>query len=236
MKKAQLLLFICFIIQPFIFSQENASVIIGKYAKNIGGKKAWQKIKSFKIGLTGKIGENEFESSQYMLKPNCFKVIFKYPNNERILSYNGSKGYISNNKTVKEMPKGMETEMHEEADFFDELILYKEKGYKPSLEKDTIIDNKEYYKISLYKNTKDTHWYYINKSNYLVEIVEEYSEEKKWKGILFKTILNNYQKTDNVLLPSTMLLYANNKLVTEYKINKVILNMPLTLSHFTLNE
>ncbi len=233
MKKLYLLILILIAVQG-IWAQQSAQTIIEKYAQKIGGKKAWQALKSYHMELDGKAGENQFSSHQYMLKPNCFKMTFKYPKRLRVLSYDGISGYITNNEIPEEMSKGMETEMQEEAEFFDELILYKEKGYTTRLERDTIINHNDYYKISLYKNSKDTQWYYINKSSYLVEIVEEYSEEKKWNGTLFKTVFDNHRQVQDVKFPFKISLFANNDLLMEYSITRIELNPELSKADFKL--
>ena len=217
-----------------LYGQVNLDSILHLYTEAIGGKAEWEKVKSFKLDMIGTSNSGQVLLEQYMLKPYCFKMVFHFNSANRVLTYDGLNGQILDNGKIKEMPKDMQIEMREEPDFYDELIFYQEKNYSISHEPDTLIDNKHYAKIALKKSDHDIQYYYLNLENHLVEIVEEYSEEEKFKGTLFKTTFSAYQKIDQILFPKRMSLYGNDILLVDYDITKVILNPELSKSDFRL--
>ena len=235
MKKI-LILFCFFIINSNSFSQSKALQALDAYIEKVGGKEAWVDIQSFKLELTSTARGLTKPVDHYMLKPFCFKMVFRYPSGDRILSYDGTKGQIYKEGKVIPMPEDMQIEMREEPDFFDELIFYKEKNIPIEVLRDTTIAGRSYHKFALIKSPVDTQYYYINKDNHLLEMVEETSEEVKWEGTLFKTTFMEYQKVDNILFPKLMDLHANDKIMNKYTIDKVILNPELSMEDFDLKK
>ena len=235
-KKVLLLLFFYLFEIGVPFAQINVDSLIENYTIAVGGKKEWRKIRSFHLKMIGRSGNRAAKVENHMLKPHCFKITFHFPSGKRVLSYFGTSGQILDEGEIKPMPEDMQIEMREEPDFFDELLFYKEKGYRAEYLLDTIIEEHYYHKISLYKSGKDIQFYYINKANNLVEIVEEYSEEEKYEGVLFKTTFPSYKRVDKILFPNKMLLYGDDRLMVDYEITELILNPKLKMSDFFLGE
>ncbi len=234
--KSYIIVKIVFLLSSSLYAQYSSEQILDRYREAIGGEEAWRHIKSFKIEMEGESDSQKAKVEHYMLKPHFYKMVFNFPNLKRTLTYYGTEGKILINNEITPMPDDMKIEMREEPDFYDELIFYDEKGYGLEKLKDTIIEKTLYWKFALIKNPEDTQFYYINKANYLLEIIEEYSEEKKHKGVLFKTTFDNYKEVGNVLFPMQMDLYKDNDLWISYTLKKVHMNYSLSADDFIVGE
>ncbi len=226
---------LCFLLPVFTIAQSTSEVIIASYVKEIGGKDNWGKIHSFKLDMNGTSGSRSAKVQHYMLKPDKYKIVFNFPIVKRSLIYDGNDGSISENDVARPMPKDMQVEMREEPDFYYELIFYKQKNYQLERLNDTLINENWYWKFALRKSEKDIQWYYINKANNLLEIIEEYSKEKKHEGTLFKSVLGAYEKVNNILFPMKLDLYKNDALWIQYTVEKAHLNPELSSKDFIVD-
>ncbi len=215
-------------------TRAQADSLLDSYIEKVGGKEAWGAIKSFKLEMIGEFGDHMSVSEHYMLKPHCYKIVFTLSSGSEILTYDGEKGQIGRQGTLEKMSSGMRYEMHEEADFFDELIFYKERGHSMERLKDTLINDQNYAKISLHKSEWDVQQYYINTRTQLLEMVEEYSAEEQYKGVRFKTVFSEYRQEGKVLFPKKMALFGNDSLLVDFEITEVVWNPVLHLDDFRL--
>lgn len=232
-KKVIFHIFLCLVMMG-IRAQAQTDSLLDSYIEKVGGKEAWATIKSFKMEMIGEFGDQMSVSEHYMLKPHCFKIVFMLTSGTETLAYDGHKGQMERKGVLEKMPEGMRYEMHEEADFFDELIFHKERGYSIKRQKDTLIKNQNYAKFTMHKSEWDLQHYYINTKTQLLEMVEEHSAEQQYKGVLFKTVFSEYRKVGKVLFPKKMALFGNNKLLVDFEITEVIWNPVLRLEDFRL--
>lgn len=230
--KSLYFLYLLFFATTLLIAQNQADTLVQQYTEKIGGKKAWKKIHAFHVEMWGRTPKQQARVEHFMLKPDCFKIIFHFASGKRTLSYSGKTGYIEDKGVIEIMPADMQVEMREEPDFFDELIFYKEKDYPLVFLQDTVINEQNFAKLALQKPENDTQFYYINRHTQLVEIIEEYSTEVKYAGTLFKTTFPEYQAVGNILFPKKMDLYGNNELIVNYTITSVVLNPKLKKKDF----
>jgi CubicO group peptidase (beta-lactamase class C family)/tetratricopeptide (TPR) repeat protein len=201
-----------------------AKDFINQYAEAVGGREAWKELKSYIIKMRNAQSIGNSQLTAYMKKPGKYRIDLDNPPNKMIKSYNGFKGVVSINYRAQDMGIGEQKEMAEEADFFDELILADDKGYLTELQGTAELDGKKVYKIKLTKNKNDEQVYYLDANTYLPMMMEEYSQDENFKGVLFKTKFADYRVVDGLKFPYKITLLANDNILWDRVFEDVKVN------------
>ncbi|MEK7254543.1 MAG: hypothetical protein AAB316_07355, partial [Bacteroidota bacterium] len=199
--------------------------LINRYAEAAGGKEKWKEMKTCIMTFRNTQGAANVKLTTTMKKPNKFRVDLDNASNRLTKSYNGTKGIVSINYRTQDMGMGEQKEMAEEPDFYDELMFAEEKGYTTDLlGKQPLENGKDAYKIKLIKAKGDEQTYLLDAETLLPVAVLEYSQDENFKGVLFKTVLEDYRAVDGLMFPFKITLLANDKVMWERTVESVKVN------------
>lgn len=203
--------------------------ILEKHANAMGGYENWAKLKTLYISLnTGDGGVMD----AYTKKPNKFKLIMRFAGYEWTKAWNGTEGWSIYNGVDKTMGIGEAKEMAEEPDFFDELMFAKEKGYEVQLISKEKLKGISVYKINVVKAVDDIVTYYLNANSFLIEQIDETSQDLKWENTNFTTILKDYQEWQGLKFPSRWGIIEGDKKPRWMEVYTVVVNEPIKDSIF----
>ena len=193
----------------------------------------WKSVKSYVMITESPLDSGTSKLTSTMKRENNqYRLDFLSPHNITVKSFNGKTGWISVNGKIKDMSSGEAIEMAEEGQFYQELALAYEKNYLLYYLGEAEFGGKATYKIKMTKNEKDVQLYYLNKQTYLIEAVEEYSEDPQYKGIPFQTRFADYEEVEGLVLPAQMSLYSNEKLLRIYTLTSLDINLDIPNSLF----
>lgn len=125
-----LLLFGIFLYPKLSADLPTLNEIIDRHAEAMGGKAKWQQLKSWKMAYTIEDGHTV---TAFARKPHQFKLIFKKDGQRMRKGYAGERGWTEIEGKIVPMRSVELVEMAEEPEFYEELMLYKEKGYTAKL-------------------------------------------------------------------------------------------------------
>lgn len=220
-----LLLFIVFLLNSnSSYSQETIEKIIQRHARALGGKAAWKKLKTYKMVIHRNAENGSFISVATMKRPDKYRLDFKGDGENLVKSFDGSDGWYNENGKISDMRPGEAIEMAEEGRYYEELALSQELNYKTKLLGKEELDGKIVYKILMQKPNNDRQYYYVDTNTYLIYMTSEFSEDKAYKGVEFKTKMWDYREVDGLLFPFAMELYANDQLLRSYKVDTIEVN------------
>lgn len=227
MSKRSILLVTFLLITIISYSQESVENIIQKHAEALGGKTAWKNLKTYRMIIKRNAENGDFVSTATMKRPNKYRLDFKGDAINLIKSYDGSDGWYNENGKISDMRPGEAIEMAEEGRYYEELALSKELNYKTKLLGKEKLEGKSVYKILMQKPNNDSQYYYIDTKTYLIYMTSEFSEDKAYEGVEFKTKMWDYKLVNGLLFPFAMELYANDELLRSYKVDKVEVNLEI---------
>ncbi len=202
-------LYLCnFLGHDFLLFGKGMSVnkLIDLHAEAMGGRERWRNMRSYALYQTR---ENGMEIEAYAEKPDKFKLVFRTKDQERIKSYDGEKGWLTNNGEYEAMRPGEAIEMAEEPEFYEELIFALENGHKVDYLGTEKLDGVLTYKIKMTKSGTDEQLYWLNAETYLIELTGEYSEDSAHEGIYYKTRFKDYRSVDGAQFPFLLELIPN---------------------------
>ena len=212
---------------------ENLENILNQTADKMGGVENWKAFQSHIIIHESEKNGKIYQSTLTMKMPNKFRIDLQTENYSRTKSYDGKEGWIMENGHLKPMPKGEDEEMAEEADFYGELVLGRERGYDFEFLGKEKLNGKKVYKIKMKKSETDEQFYYINSETYLPEMVAEYSADVNWEGTFFKTTFADWKEFNGLLFPMKMELFANDKLLRNFQTTDNKVNVPVEDESFS---
>ena len=201
--------------------------IIKQHAQATGGVKNWKNLQSHIIVEAGEGINGNFSLTRSMKMPNRYRIDYSSKNMLRTKGFNGQNGWIILNGEWKEMSRGEEKEMEEETEFYGELPLALESGHQLELLGEQDLEGKRVYQIKMTKTAIDEQIYYVNAENYMLEMVTEYSEDKAFEGVLFKTVFEDYQEVEGLMFPFITKLFGNDRLLATYTIQDIKTNVPI---------
>ncbi len=193
----------------------------------------WKSVESYVMVTESKLDVGVSKLTSTMKRENNqYRLDFLTPDYISVKSFNGETGWLSTNGQVKDMSPGEAKEMAEEGQFYQELALAYEKNYSLTYLGEEDFNGKATYKIKMTKEEQDDQWYYLNKNTYLIEAVEEYSEDPQYEGIPFQTRFDDYQEIEGLMLPAQMTLYSNDKLLRTYTLTSLNVNTSIANTFF----
>jgi len=208
-------------------SAQSLQTLLAKHAEAMGGIEKWKAFTSHVIVEKSERGGKTYTSTLTMKMPNKFRIDFQTEGWNRIKSYDGNEGWIIQNDTLKEMPKGEDLEMAEEAEFQGELVMAQYRGHQMEYLGEVDLKGKKVHKIKMTKSATDEQFYYLNPQTYLLEMISEFSEDVSWEGVEFKTTFADYRFIDGLLFAFKTNLYANDRLLREFETQEIQVNVPV---------
>lgn len=219
-------LIILFLLPAFLQAQ-NLESILQKHAEAMGGKANWKKLESHIIIEKGSGLNGDFTLTRRMKMPNKYRIDFDAPNKKRVKGYDGKQGWIMLNGEEKPMPPGEVLEMAEEVEFYGELILAQDRGHHVELLGTEDLKGKKVHKIKLTKSKTDEQLYYLNTETFLLEMTTEFSEDKTYEGMEFKTTFSDYRMVEDLMFPYEVTLFGNDKKLATYTVQDLKINVPI---------
>lgn len=207
--KIHLILFIlCAHLQAFAQDKVNSKAwkIYAKYVEKTGGIEHWRVLQSYRRVSSRNDG---FQVTHLSQKPDQFQLIFEKDAHRVVKSYDGQNGWLEINGSYEAMRSGEEIEMAEEPEFYEDLLLAKEKGFALSYEGKEGIGKVNCHKLKMYKTANDAQWYWINTKNLRLEMVGEYSQDPSHQGIFYITRFLDYRQINGYAIPFTELLMGS---------------------------
>lgn len=232
MKTRLILILLC--CQGYAFAQQNSASkawkIYGQYVEKTGGMAHWRALESYRRVSSRTDGLQVTSISQ---KPDQFQLIFEWESHRVVKSYDGQNGWLDIDGRYEGMRPGEEIEMAEEPEFYEDLLLAKEKGFTLSYEGKQRIGKSNCHKLKMQKSVSDAQWYWINTRNLRLEMTGEFSQDPAHDGIFYTTRFEDYRQIDGYEIPFTELLMANGRDTLESHYTSTEINPELDAQTFS---
>jgi hypothetical protein len=214
-----------------ISTAQTADDIINKYITTIGGVEKLKALKGVKLQMVTNGGGMEIpvEVNQFVGGKMSVKINLQGKEITQ-MAYDGTTLWTTNFMTMKAEKMDAEATANmklKDADFPDELLDYKLKGYSAEFVGKETKEGTECFKVKLTKKpttlagvkSEDIIFYYFETDNNLVIATETEIKEGQMKGQKSLSKMSDYQEVDGIYFPFSM-----NQGGQEMKVKKVTLN------------
>ncbi len=210
---------------------QTADEVINKYITTIGGAEKLKALKGVKLEMTTNQGGMEIPVEVVQMPGGSTYVKINLQGKEITqMAYDGKTMWSTSFMTMKaEKSTAEESENMQlnNADFPDELLDYKTKGYKAEFVGKETKEGAECYKVKFTKKpttiagvkTDEVTFYYFETENNLVIATESEIKEGPMKGQKSTSTMSDYQEVDGVFFP-----YAMTRFGQPLKVKKITLN------------
>jgi hypothetical protein len=215
----------------FTANAQTADEIINKYITTIGGAEKLKALKGVKMEMSTNQGGMEIPVEVVQMPAGKMYVKINLQGKEITqMAYDGTNAWTTNFMTMK--AEKMDAESTEnmklnDADFPDELLDYKIKGYKAEFVGKETKEGTECYKIKFTKKpttiagikTDEVTFYFFETENNLVIATETEIKEGSMKGQKATSTKSDYQEVDGIFFPFSMSQFGQ-----PLKVKKITLN------------
>jgi hypothetical protein len=215
----------------FTTNAQTADEVINKYITTIGGAEKLNALKGVKMEMTTNQGGMEIPVEVVQMLDGSTYVKLNLQGKEIMqMAYDGKTMWSTSFMTMKaEKSTAEESENMQlnNADFPDELLDYKTKGYKAEYIGKETKEGTECYKVKFTKKpttidgikSDEVTFYYFETENNLVIATESEIKEGPMKGQKNTSTMSDYQEVDGVFFP-----FSRNMMGQPLKVKKVIIN------------
>ena len=152
-------------------NQKKLDVILENYREAIGGKKAWDRMDTFKINGTMRSLGTVFKTTVVYKRPDMCRLDIKTKNMNFVESYDGTTpwqlGIAARTKAPTELEGKRAEELKQTCDFDGPLIDYKEKEIELQYEGEEEVEGRAGYKIRVTYKNGSVDVYFIDSETYL---------------------------------------------------------------------
>lgn len=232
MKILKLSIFVLFFALSSTFSNaQTADEVINKYITTIGGAEKLKALKGVKMEMSTNQGGMEIPVEVVQMPGGSTYVKINLQGKEITqMAFDGKTMWNTSFMTMKaEKSSAEESENMQlnNADFPDELLDYKTKGYKAEYVGKETKEGAECYKVKFTKKpstiagikTDEVTFYYFETENNLVIATESEIKEGPMKGQKMTSTMSDYQEVDGIFFP-----FSRNMMGQPLKVKKVTLN------------
>lgn len=227
-------LFVFAVLFSFFCSNSNAQTadeIINKYITTIGGAEKLKALKAIKMEMSTNQGGMEIPVEVFQATGGKMYVKINLQGKEITqIAYDGTTMWNTNFMTMKaeKSPEEATNNMKlNDADFPDEFLDYKTKGYKAEFVAKETKEGSECFKVKFTKKptsidgikTDDVSFYYFETENNLVIAKESEVKEGPMKGQKALSTMSDYQEVDGIFFP-----YSRIEFGQPLKVKKITLN------------
>lgn len=206
---------------PLAVKSQTAEEIIKNYAQALGGAEAWRKLQSMSMQGRVVMQGMEMPTTIRIRRPSFFYQEISFMGKNIIQATDGSSGWYVNPFMGNEKPQLMKPEEVEElkkgGQMDDELMFYKEKNGKISLEGEEIVEGIPCYVVSLSFEADKTSKYFIDKELWLP--VKQVSQKKSEDAV--EQWFYDYRSVDGKWVPFRMVQKMKGEILSEILVQKV---------------
>ena len=205
---------------------QTADEIVSKHVEALGGADKIKAISSIKMMGSLNAGGNKLPVTIQIVDGKAFKVEFTAMGMTGYQIVTNTKGWsfmpFGGQKKAEPMTDDDVKKSQNSLDIFDDLVAYKEKGSTiESLGKDDV-EGTECLKIKLTLKTGKEKTFYLASDTYLI-LKEVEKSTINGAEVEQSTMLSNYKKTGDVMIPYTMLVSSQGEITfTTIEINPKI--------------
>jgi len=220
--------------------------IINTYHQNMGGTKAWSKLKGIK--MTGELNQGPMKIPFEAVNLKGGKQYFQFSIQGKTIKqgvFDGNTMWNTNFMSMKAEKADAESTQNQKLnnnDFPDALFNYKKKGYKATLMGEETIDGTKTYKVKLVKEpitidgkqVDDVTYYYFDEDALVPIVTESQIHSGPAKGKIGQSKLGDYQEVKGLYFPFSITQGIKDGRDATMMIKKIELNPEVPASAFTM--
>lgn len=210
--------------------------VLAKYYKAIGGVEKWKELKSMRQIGQGEQGGFQFPITLTSARPNLTKLLVEVQGMEIIEAYDGEEAWgqmpFDPSKAKPTAKSKEETEEAAKEQFEDELIDWKEKGSKLTLEGTEEIDGVKAVKLHLVRKDGIEKFYFLDPETSLPFVVRAFAKTGPMKGKAIDTYMSDFKDVSGMIMAHAIEQKADGKTAFAVKIEKIEINIALTKADF----
>ncbi len=213
---------------------QTADEVINKYITTIGGAEKLKALKGVKMEMSTNQGGMEIPVEVVQMPAGKMYVKINLQGKEITqMAYDGTTMWNTSFMTMKAEKSDAEATENmklNDADFPDELLDYKTKGYKAEFVGKETKEGAECYKIKFTKKpstiagikTDEVSFYYFETENNLVIATESEIKEGPMKGQKATSTKSDYQEVDGIFFPFSITQFGQPLKVKKITLNPVV--------------
>ena len=213
--------------------------IINNYYEVIGGIDAWKNLNSMKMTGTAENFGMSFPITVYSMRPNLQKVVVDIQGQQFVEAFDGEVAWTINPFMGGTDPvKKSEEEAKEAAKqvFEDDLINYKDKEHRVSLEGTEEIDGIETFKLKLTRADGEEIIYFFDTENFVPVVIRRYINTGEMKGKAIDTYVSDYNEVNGIMMPFSYEQKVDGQTFMKSNFSTIELNPEISETEFKFPE
>lgn len=212
--------------------------VLAKYYTAIGGVEKWKALKSMRQVGQGEQGGFQFPITLSSARPNLSKLLVEVQGMEIIEAFDGEVAWgqmpFDPSKAKPTAKSKEETEEAAKEQFEDELIDWKEKGSKVTLEGTEELDGVKALKLHIVRKDAIEKFYFLDPETHLPFVVRSFAKTGQMKGKAVDTYMSDYKAVEGMIMPHAIEQKVDGKTAFAVKMEKIEVNVALSKADFSM--
>ena len=241
MKRVSIIFLALLILSTWSFGAMTLDQILQQNYKSRGGLAKLKAVKTYTMTGTVNLAQPEMEFSfvMYQKRPNLMRMEADLMGQQMVQAFDGVKAWwIAPPLGItepQEMPEGQSEEIVEQADSFDPLLDYKEKGYKLELVGTEDLEGSQVYKLKLTKTSERVTFFYLDTDS-CIELKTSATINQGGSDVTVDTIFGDYKEVDGIMIPFSIDAVVAGSIGTTITVESVKINEKIDDSIFKMPE
>lgn len=214
---------------------QTAEEILENYYETIGGKDNWMKLQSMTMNGKFMMQGQEFPVSMVKKKGDKMKMEIDIQGKKFVQAYDGALGWQVNpfmgSGTPEKMNEDDTKETKKQAEFEDELMVYKEDGHKVELVGKEDVAGTSCFKIKFTRNDGEVKHYFIDSEEF-VPVMSRQNTKMQGQEIETETFYSGYKKVNGFVIPFDVETKVKGQTVNKIINEKIEFDVPVEDSVF----
>jgi len=215
---------------------------IAKYIEAIGGKKAWDAVKTMR--MSGKMvmgGGMEAPMTMEFKRPGSMRMEFTFQGMTATQGFDGENGWFvmpfMGKTDPEKMPPDMAQEFKKQADIEGPLLDYKKKGHTVEMVGADEFEGTPVYKLKVTHKEGDVEYYMLDKE-YFIPLGTKGSRTFQGMPIEYEVIYGDYKEVGGLMMPHSIQQKSNTGMDGggSVVIEKIEVNADIDDSRFAMPE